>query len=431
VSKQRNYRQKRVPQSIIDKLLADSSLLDLIKESLRVVHHRGHHRAICPFHASNNAVKSLTIDTDDQKFSCDECGFQGSAIGWLMYHDALSFQESLLVLAEKADIDVSKWIDRGELVKERKKNLSLFNNVTSFYQRELAESDHAQHYLESRGLDESTVKRFKLGYAPRSQKSFDSRFSYYGRTLWTQGHLIRRSDGSFSQRFWDRLMIPIMDIDGNTIGFGGRAFSEGSPKYLNSPSSALFDKSKTVFGLHQALESSTIDDPFILVEGYMDVMTLSQYGITNAVATLGTAPSEHHIRDIYTHTQSLVVCFDGDVAGQQAAERLLNIALPCLSDGDQLFFSTLPPGHDPDSIVREFGAEAFNALIRTAKPVDTFLHDYLSARFDTDSIGGKAALAAAASPMIQSIESAQLRHSAIDIFEHTIGVPCFNSAQSS
>ena len=414
----------RLPQHIIDELLDKVSLKDVVSILRMTSESETMKRAICPFHSSKDNNKSLSLDYDSNKFYCDVCNFKGTAIGWLMYHDGLSFKESILNLSQIADVDVSNWIDEQSLIDARKSQASILNEVTSFYQRQTSNAD-IMDYIRSRDISDVTQSRFAIGYAPIDDDIFNDSFSSHARNLWNQGHLIRRSDGEFSPRFRNRLMFPIRNPAGDTVGFGARALGNALPKYLNSPTSPVFNKSKTLYGLYEMLSLGLPIDSLCLVEGYMDVITASQHGFTNTVATLGTAATAHHIEMIFEHTDTLVVCFDGDQAGQKAAMRLLEIALPHLSDEHRLSFAMLPAGDDPDTLLRRSGASAFNDELFKAEPIEVFLHNKLCANFDTTEIGGKAALASAAKPLINSMVSNRLKSIMIEKMEETVGIPWF------
>ena len=414
----------RLPQRIIDDLLDKVSLKDVVSNLRMTSESETMKRAICPFHSSKDNTKTLSLDFDSNKFDCDVCNFKGTAIGWLMYHDGLSFKESILNLSQIADVDVSNWIDEQSLIDARKSQASILNEVTSFYQRQTSNAEITD-YIRSRDISDVTQSRFAIGYAPIDDDIFNDSFSSHARNLWNQGHLIRRSNGDFSPRFRNRLMFPIRNPEGDTVGFGARALGNALPKYLNSPTSPVFDKSKTLYGLYEMLSLGLRIDCLCLVEGYMDVITASQHGFTNTVATLGTAVTIHHIETIFEHTDNLVVCFDGDRAGQKAARRLTDIALPYLRNEHRLSFVLLPVGDDPDTILRRSGASAFGSELCKAVPIENFLHRNLCADFDTTGIGGKAALAVAAKPMINSMVSNRLKSIMIEKVEETVGIPWF------
>lgn len=418
-------KSERVPQSVIDTLLEHVSLIDLIKESTHVKSNSGRHTAHCPFHARGNNDYTLTIDNENDHFSCSECDFKGSAIGWLMFHDGLSFQESVYMLAQSYGVDVSSWITPLEIDQSRIAKLTLLADVAEFFSSQLKTSDEALAYLRSRGLSDSTIDRFGIGFAPSDMASLEAAFPKRNRDLWSQGLLVRLSDGKFSRRFRDRIMFPIRNAVGDIVGFGGRALDDTIPKYLNSPSSPLFSKSELLYGLSESLVQSDQQRTFVLVEGYVDVLSLHQAGFSGAIATLGTSPSEDHLKTVFSHCDSLVACFDGDSAGVKAAERLMLAALPVLEDGQRLDFVLLPAGDDPDSIIRDKGAEEFERCLSSAVAIEEFFHFTFSRDLDLAGIGGKSRLATIARPHVQRVSSELLRLSLIEIVEESVGIPWY------
>lgn len=421
-------KTERIPQNVLDELLLNVSLLGLIRESTSVVSQGNEHIAQCPFHVRGDTQNSLFIDTQEQRFQCSECEFHGSAIGWLMFHDGLSFQDSVYELGARSSVDVSQWITNESLDSARRSKMELLREVEAFYSSQISLSDTAASYIQDRGITTSTLERYGIGFSPDGDDAFNDQFSAKSRTLWNQGLLVRLADGQYRRRFKNRLMFPIKNIEGNTVGFGGRSLSDGIPKYLNSPSSPTFNKSTLLYGLHEALRDSPENKRLILVEGYIDVLTLSQNGYAGAVATLGTAPLEHHIKTLLKHSDKLIVCFDGDAAGLKAAHRLLYTALPHLSYGSQLAFALLPPGQDPDSLIRTNGQDSLNDVLESAVSTERFLHDTLAGSIDLSGIGGKAKLASLARPVITLISSDALRDSLITMIEDTIGIPWFDIA---
>jgi len=424
--KKTSAKKERVPQSIIDSLLEKVSLLDLIKESTHVKAVGGNHVAHCPFHARGKNDYTLSIDSENNLFSCGDCAFKGSAIGWLMYHDGLSFQDSVYMLAEASGVDVSQWISSDDIERSRLKKVSLLDEVAHYFSSELSASDSALNYLRSRGISDETIDKFGIGYASNDKTSLESAFPRRNRDLWNQGVLVRLSDGLFARRFRDRVIFPIKDQAGYVVGFGGRALDDGNPKYLNSPTSPLFSKSELLYGLSESIDSGDNDAPFVLVEGYVDVLSLHQSGLTSAIATLGTSPSGSHLETIFSQRDSLIACFDGDSAGVKAAERLLIAALPVLKEAQSLSFALLPSGHDPDSMIREAGIDGFERCLSTAFSIESFFINTLSHSLDLNSIGGKSRLAMLARPLVESVVCERLRESLICVVEDAIEVEWFD-----
>jgi len=413
----------RIPQSVIDALLDKVPLLDLVKDGISVKSSNNRHSAVCPFHTSNGNDLSLSIDNEERRFECSVCGFKGSAIGWLMYHDGLSFQDAIHVLGDLSDTDLSEWVSDDALFRANRKRHELMKDLENFYSDQLPHSAKALSYVKSRQLNEETLARFGIGYAPKGDGQRKKAFPRQDRALWNQGILIRHSDRTFAHRFNNRIMFPIRDIHGNTVGFGGRAIDESLPKYLNSPTSPAFNKKELLYGLYESLQASFGGMGFILVEGYLDVLSLHHAGFTGAVATLGTAPSEFHLQTLFSLSEHLVVCFDGDQAGLAAADRLMRKALPLLNDETVIEFMLLPNGQDPDSLIRGGGADAFSQQLSSRKSLESFFCESLSRELDLNTIGGKAALAASAEPLVISVTSDVVRESLIHTIEQQIGIP--------
>jgi len=415
----------RVPQDVIDELLARVDLLDLVCESIRVHSDAQIHRAACPFHTGPGDPMSLDIDADTNRLRCKVCEFQGSAIGWLMYHDGLTFQDAILELARRTTIDVGPWIDASRSVHARRLSLALLDQVDQVYVDALAAHPAPAAYLARRGISPGTAARYRIGYAPPSIGVFDGALVRHHRRLWQQGLLIRKTDGEYRPRFSDRLTFPIRTDVGETIGFGARTLRDGTGvKYLNSPGSPLFSKRHAVYGLHEALQSwsDPSDTPFLLVEGYLDVLALAEHGFPRAVATLGTAVSEHQVRQISRHTNTLIACFDGDAGGDRAQARLIEIALPLLDDHQHITIARLPAGEDPASLLLASGRQPMMRVLDQARPIEEVLLAQLGTGLDLDAISGKAALAARARPVLKTVRSHALSARLIARLEHVIGL---------
>jgi len=427
VIKNTPMRTGQVPQAILNTLLKSVCLLEIIREStLTTKSGERHHTALCPFHVSKSRSKTLNISIDDRRFNCAECGFTGSAIGWLIYHSGLSFYEAVVEMSRRTGIDVTNWVTNESIDAARSVRQTVVDSTTSFYLEQLANSPAAQHYLQERGLSQEIVARYNIGFAPHKTEEHESFFQKQSRRHWNAGQLVRLSDGTYGMRFVNRLMFPIRNLEGHTVGYGGRTLADDHTKYLNSPSSPSFNKSTILYGLYETLTTNSAPDRLILVEGYIDVTSLTQSGVSGVVATLGTAASSSHIKTIFEHTDRLVTCFDGDEAGKKAAERLLHTALPYLKTYEQLQFAMLPEGYDPDMFVREYGVCAFNDNLDDSLFIDEFILRILTQDIDIGSIGGKAKLAASARPLVAAINGQGLRQILIDKIQDVIGIPWFD-----
>jgi DNA primase len=279
-----------------------------------------------------------------------------------------------------------------------------------YYKDQLKTHAHAIDYLKGRGLTGEIAARFGLGYAPDGWQNLAAMFSdYQAEALVVCGLVIEGDAGKRYDRFRDRVMFPILDQRGNVIGFGGRVIGQGEPKYLNSPETPLFEKGRELYGLPQARAAIRAEDSVIVVEGYMDVAALAQHGIANCVATLGTATTPHHVQKLLRQADSIIFCFDGDNAGRKAAARALEASLEHLADNKAAAFLFLPAQDDPDSYVREHGAEAFRQLARQAMPLTDFLMQGLKSGKDLGNAEGRSQLVHAAKPMIARMQAPLLR----------------------
>src|SRR6202043_950938 len=373
-------------------------------------------KGCCPFHNEKSA--SFSVSPDKQFYHCFGCGAHGTVIGFLMQYEKLEFLEAVADLAQRAGLELPR-----EAQAPRDPGTADLHDVMSlaarFFEQNLADNARARSYVAARGIDAKTTSDFVVGYAPDAWDTLLKRFGTDDderRRLLQVGLIVERSNsgeranseeranggggaGGFYDRFRDRLMFPIRDSRGRVIGFGGRVIDQGEPKYLNSPESPLFHKGRELYGLYEARQARRDFKRLIIVEGYMDVVRLHQAGITYAVATLGTATTQEHLNKIFRMTSEVVFCFDGDGAGRRAARRALENALPLARDGRELKFMFLPEGHDPDTLVAEEGAEAFENRMKAALPLSEYLVQQLIVDVDLDHIDGRAKLKALAGPL--------------------------------
>ncbi|WP_114650017.1 DNA primase [Pseudothauera hydrothermalis] len=396
-----------IPQSFIQDLLARVDIVEVIERYLPLKKSGANYFACCPFHGEKSP--SFSVSPSKQFYHCFGCGAHGSALGFLMAYSGLSFVEAVKTLAASVGMQVP---DDGRFPARAAENthehlVDVMTRAARFYREQLKQHPPAIDYLKRRGLSGEIAARYGLGYAPR--QGLDKIFAdYRAPALAEAGLVIDTEEGRRYDRFRDRIMFPILDRRGRIIAFGGRVLDKGEPKYLNSPETPLFEKGRELYGLYQA-HKAIRDAGFVLVvEGYMDVLALAQFGIDNAVAALGTATTPHHIHTLLRLTDRIVFCFDGDAAGRKAAWRALENALESLRDDATLAFLFLPEKHDPDSFVRAEGAEAFRHGARTATPLGTFLIDTLRAQCDMDTAEGRARFVHAARPLVTRIGAAPL-----------------------
>jgi len=404
----------RIPQAFIDDLLNRIDIVEIIDTRISLKKTGREYQACCPFH--NEKTPSFTVSPNKQFYHCFGCGAHGSAIGFLMEYENLEFPEAIEELARSLGLEVPREAGSDFRPDPRKEDhYSMLQRVDQFYRaqlREHAQAAKAVDYLKQRGLSGEIAATFGLGYAP---PGWDSLLRHLGSDTETQnaavelGLLVRKDDGRLYDRFRDRVMFPICDRRGRTIGFGGRVFGDEKPKYMNSPESPVFHKGQELYGLFEARKASQKLERLLVVEGYMDVLALAQFGFSNAVATLGTATTPEHLERLYRTVPEVVFCFDGDNAGRRAAWRALENALPVLRDGREARFLFLPEGEDPDSLVRDIGSEAFQKETVDSVPLSRFFYESLSQQVDTDSVDGRARLVELARPLLQKLPDSVFR----------------------
>lgn len=377
----------RIPQRFIDDLLARTDIVDLIGSRVQLKKTGRNHSALCPFHQEKSP--SFTVSADKQFYHCFGCGASGNALRFVMEFDRLNFPEAIEALAGRAGMEVPREGESDEQrqqarvqAKRQEEAVNLLELGTRFYQQQLASpaAHQAHEYLSRRGLSEDIVSRYAIGYAPAGWDTLKRHLIEKGVDENVQveyGLLVRKEEAGRSwDRFRDRVIFPIRDWKGRTIGFGGRVLGDEKPKYLNSPESPVFHKGRELYGLYEARVQSKRPERMLIVEGYMDVVALAQHGVDYAVATLGTATTDEHLRRLFRLVDEVVFCFDGDAAGRQAAQRALNTVLPLMIDGRQARFLFLPEGEDPDSLIRQEGGEAFEQRIVRAGSLTEYLFDH-------------------------------------------------------
>jgi DNA primase len=402
----------RIPQAFLDDLLDRVDIVEVIDRRVKLKKTGKNYTARCPFHEEK--TPSFSVNPDKQFFYCFGCGAGGNALGFVMDYENVDFPRAVEMLADSVGLTVPREPSRagpgGEQQDQGNKPLyTLMEQVANYYKQQLRthpQAGRAVDYLKRRGLTGVIARQFALGFAP---PGWDNLLKALGsspeqRTLLQQaGMLVENEAGKVYDRFRDRVMFPIHDQRGRVIAFGGRVLGDDKPKYLNSPETAIFHKGRELYGLYQARQANRRLERVLVVEGYMDVIALAQHGITNATATLGTATSRTHLERLFRLCPEVVFCFDGDEAGRKAAFRALEAALPCMEDGRQARFLFLPEGEDPDSMVRQGGADQFRQLLGNALPLETFLFESVSEGLDTDSLDGRARLSKLALPYIRQL----------------------------
>ncbi|MBF7728505.1 DNA primase [Pseudomonas sp. N040] len=407
-----------IPQSFIDDLLNRSDIVEVVASRIQLKKTGKNYSARCPFH--NEKTPSFSVSPDKQFYYCFGCGAGGNALGFIMDHDHLDFPQAVEELAKRAGMEVPRE-EGGRDHKPRPPTDSplyaLLDAATEFYRQTLRSHPArkaAVDYLKGRGLSGEIARDFGLGFAP---PGWDNLLKHLGgddlqqKTMIDAGLLIENPDtGKRYDRFRDRIMFPIRDSRGRVIAFGGRVLGDDKPKYLNSPETPVFHKGQELYGLFEARKHNRQLDEIMVVEGYMDVIALAQQGLRNAVATLGTATSEEHVKRLFRLVPNILFCFDGDPAGRKAAWRALEATLPSLQDGRRARFLFLPEGEDPDSLVRAEGTEVFRArLQQQSQPLADYFFQQLMQEADPSSLEGKAHLATLAAPLIEKIPGPNLK----------------------
>ena len=400
-----------IPDSFIQDLLARVDIVDLVDSYVPLKKAGANYAACCPFH--NEKSPSFTVSPTKQFYHCFGCGAHGTAIGFVMEYQGLGFVDAIKELAGRAGMQVPESEGRSfndEKPGQTRALIDVMARAAQYYKDQLKASPRAIEYCKKRGLSGEVAARFGIGYAPEGWQNLQSVFpSYNADELKLAGLVIDNESGRRYDRFRDRLMIPIINPKGEIIAFGGRIIDQGEPKYLNSPETPLFEKGRELFGLPQARQALRDTDTAIVTEGYMDVIALSQNGVGNAVATLGTATTATHVTKLLRQVDRIVFCFDGDNAGRKAAWRALENSLEALADNKRLGFIFLPQEHDPDSYIREFGKEQFDRQVIQAMPLSDFLLRELAQRCDLTSSEGKAQLIYEAKPLLLKLPTPLLR----------------------
>ena len=410
-----------IPQSFIADLLNRVDIVDVVGQHVKLKKAGANYQGLCPFHSEKSP--SFSVSPTKQFYHCFGCGAHGSAISFLMEYSGLGYVDAIEDLARSAGLDVPREERTANDVARQQQAMALsevMSSAADWYRQQLKASTRAVEYLKGRGLTGEIAKRYALGYAPDGWQGLEAVFGSYAndevaKTLLEGGLLIQGEQAEGGQpvkrydRFRDRVMFPIRNPKGQTIGFGGRILDQGEPKYLNSPETPLFSKGNTLYGLFEARQAIRSQEYVLVCEGYMDVVALAQLGFPNAVATLGTACTANHVRMLLRQTDKVVFSFDGDSAGQRAAQRALEACLPLMSDDKEIRFLFLPTEHDPDSYVRAYGASAFEKVIKEAMSISSFFFKIVSEDHELTTPEGRAHTHHAAKPLLLSMPPIALR----------------------
>jgi len=414
----------RIPQQFIDDLINRADIVDVVDSRVALKKRGKEYIACCPFH--NEKTPSFTVSQNKQFYHCFGCGAHGTALGFIMEYERLDFVDAVEVLAAEYHLDVPREQGQFNSQQEDKKPLyDVLQKAADSYAAELKKQQRAIDYLKQRGLSGEIARTFQLGYAPDSWDFILQRYGRDsdGRALCLKAGLsIEKNPQKHYDRFRDRIMFPIRDRRGRTIGFGGRILDKGEPKYLNSPETPVFHKGEELYGLYEARQAVKNLQRIVIVEGYMDVVALAQNGIEYAVATLGTATSGNQISKLFRIVPELIFCYDGDNAGRKAAWRALENSLSVLRDGVQARFLFLPEGEDPDTLVRQEGRQAFESRLDKATPLSDFMLQHLSESLDLSTADGCARLSEMAKPLIARIADGVFKDLIVDQLSKIIGL---------
>lgn len=401
-----------IPRDFINDLIARTDIVDLIDHRVPLKKAGKNHSACCPFHSEKSP--SFTVSRDKQFYHCFGCGAHGNVIDFLMEYDRLEFVDAIEELAGQLGIDVPHEQGSG---KQQDKGLTrdlyqLMEEANRYFQHQLkhhTDKRKVLDYLELRGLSTEIVSSFGIGFAPDGWDGLLSRYRNNQDAqdkLLTAGMLIAKDGGGKYDRFRDRLMFPIRDRRGRIVGFGGRVLGDGTPKYLNSPETPIFHKGNELYGLYELKQQHREPSTILIVEGYMDVVALAQFGVDYAVASLGTSTTADQFQILMRSAKEVICCYDGDKAGKEAAWRALETALPLLKPGDTVKFMFLPEGEDPDTLIRQIGKQAFEAQIHQATSLASFLFDTMTEQYGID----KSSYAKNAISLIEKIQDTVLQN---------------------
>lgn len=411
-----------IPPGFIQDLLSRVDIVDVVGRHVELKKAGINHKGLCPFHGEKSP--SFIVSPSRQTYHCFGCGVHGNAIGFIMEHTGAGFIEAVEDLAQQVGMQVPQderspaEIQRAQAQKAHQMSLTdALAKAAEHYRKQLKGNARAVDYLKRRGLTGTVAAQFGLGFAPDGWRALASAFPAYDDPLLVEAGLVILQDdpGKSAEeqrrydRFRDRIMFPIRNVQGEVIGFGGRVLDKGEPKYLNSPETPVFSKGRELYGLYEGRTGLRQRGYALVVEGYMDVVALAQHGFNNAVATLGTACTADHVHKLFRFTESVIFSFDGDAAGRRAAGRALEAALPHATDTRSIKFLFLPTEHDPDSYVRELGSEAFERCVERAIPLSRQLIDHCGEGLDLGTAEGRARLLAQARPLWQQLPQGLLK----------------------
>lgn len=408
-----------IPQGFVQDLLARIDIADVVGRHVELKKAGVNLKGLCPFHGEK--TPSFIVSPSRQTYHCFGCGAHGTAISFLMNYDRLEFLDAIEDLARRVGMEVPRDTRARNEDDQTRELYDVLDRAAGFFRQQLRGSQRARDYLRQRGLDESMVERYAIGYAPDGWEGLKSALGTDGQAIHrldAAGLLSKNDGGRVYDKFRDRLMFPIHDRRGRVIAFGGRVIdNDDSPKYLNSPETRLFHKGRELYGLWQVKQAHAKIPRLIVVEGYMDVVALAQFGVDTAVATLGTATTPDHAELLFRNAADVYFCFDGDKAGRKAAWRAVESVMPRMRDGRQAFFLFLPEGDDPDTLVRREGEAGFDQRLQAAMPLSQFFFEQMADGIRLDTLDGRARLAERCKPMLAQIPDGAFR----DLMQQRLG----------
>ena len=420
----------RIPRDFIDDLLVRVDIVDLIDSHTPLKKTGTNYVACCPFHTEK--TPSFSVSRNKQFFHCFGCGVSGNAISFLMMLNNLDFVEAIEDIAAFVGIEVPReenTYQAGEKKEDLNSLYQLMDQITDFYVQQLRTSEEgkkAVEYLKVRGINSDCANEFLLGYAPNEWKALAN--SFENNALIKAGLLVNKEDGQVYDRFRNRIIFPIRDKRGRILGFGGRVMDDSLPKYLNSPETPLFHKGNEVYGLYELLKKNPKPPQILIVEGYMDVISLSQFGINYAVAVLGTAISQTHLNLLFRFSPEIVLCFDGDKAGISAAWKAMESVFLSLKDNRSCRIMMLPLNQDPDSLIRKEGLTHFTLRIQTAQALSDYFFEHISGKLNLSEMEGRAQLVGKAKPYLDKLPEGIFREMMLARLKTISGISTLNTS---
>ncbi|QCI15753.1 DNA primase [Buchnera aphidicola] len=415
---------KRIPSYFIKELLSRTNIVELISTRLTLKKKGQNYQTNCPFH--DDKTPSFTVSYEKQFYYCFGCNTHGNVIDFLIQYENLNFLESIkeLAIIHGITIPFQNILQNNIYIKEKKLYL-LMEKICKLYQKNINNTNLAYQYLAKRGVNKKMIEFFLIGFASLEWNVFQKKLNVskeFENELLKNNIISISKKGRKYDRFQGRIIFPIQDHHGRIIGFGGRALNNISPKYLNSPETKIFHKGKEIYGLYQVRKKHSKPIYLLVVEGYIDVITLTQYNIDYVVSSLGTSTTSEHIQILFKNTDTVIYCYDGDNAGRNAAWRTLKKALPYISDKKTLKFILLPKNEDPDTIIRKEGREKFQIRINNAISMSKFFFQHILKNINLSSTDDKFYLSVHALPLINTISSDTIRIYLRQILARKIGI---------